>query len=161
MKTAVPYVCKETEDTISLDKDCLKKEKDNKLAAAAIAKAVFSGVTQFQNLNCNISKNEGPEKIQFKCTVSGNHDIKKIIAKKDTSPKIIVDKGLQEFVIVVSELKVTMKSVSETILTSADEYKKLHPKSTFIQLDPQEPLKTYEFTFSINNIAMEGNSSGL
>jgi hypothetical protein len=119
----------------------------------------LSGVTSFQNLNCNILENEGPEKIQIKCyTASGNRDIKKIIAKKETSAKN-VDKGLQEFVIVVSELKVTMKSVSETILTSADEYKKLHPKSTFIQLDQQEPWNKYEFTFSINNIAMEGNSS--
>jgi hypothetical protein len=31
MKTAVPYVCKATEDTVSLDKDCLKKEKDAKV----------------------------------------------------------------------------------------------------------------------------------
>jgi hypothetical protein len=132
-------------------------------ATKEVEDAVFSGVTSFQNLTCNISKNEGPKKIQFKCTGSGNRHIKKIIAKKDTSAKINVDKGLQEFVIVVSESKVTMKSVSETIITSAtaDEYTNLHPMSTFIQLDPQEPLKKYEFTFSINNIAMEGNSSGL
>jgi hypothetical protein len=119
----------------------------------------LSGVTQFLKLHCNIFKDDDFKKIQFKCTASGIRDIKKIIAKKDTSAKINVDKGLQEFVIVVSELKVTMKSVSETILTSADEYKKLHPMSTLIQLDQQEPWNKYEFTFSINNIAMEGNSS--
>jgi hypothetical protein len=126
---------------------------------AEVEGAVLSGVTSFQNLNCNILENEGPQKIEIECTASDNRDIKKIIAKKETSAKN-VDKGLQEFVIVVSELKVTMKSVSETVLTSvtADEYKKLHPMSTFIQLDPQKPLKKiYEFTFSINNITMEGN----
>jgi hypothetical protein len=38
MKTAIQYVCKQTEDTVSLDKDCLTKEKDNKLLAAQAAK---------------------------------------------------------------------------------------------------------------------------
>jgi hypothetical protein len=31
MKTAIQYVCKKTEDTVSLDKDCLMKEKDAKV----------------------------------------------------------------------------------------------------------------------------------
>jgi hypothetical protein len=213
MKTAVPYVCKQTEGSVSMVKDCQLRPQApsttttttttteateataNEATAEAEAEAEAEAQTEtpppttateatateatsteatanetvppttFGTLNCSILVNEGPKKIQIKCTNTLNLDIRtidSIVGEKDTSYNINANIGLHTFVIALSDYSVTMIRETGTTLISADEaddYNNNPPNGTFIQVDKQESGKAFEFTFSINNIATEGNSA--
>jgi hypothetical protein len=114
--------------------------------------------TTFGNLNCSFLVDDGPKKIQIRCTNTLNLDnrtIDSIVGEKDTSSNINANIGLHTFVIALSDYSVTMIRETGTTLIFADNNP---PNGTFIQLEKQESGKKYDFTISINNIAMEGNS---
>jgi hypothetical protein len=113
----------------------------------------FFAVVAFGELSCNIEWNNSPEEIKIKC-VDDTHNIDYIIGKR-------VSKSTEKTVDLVRLEKFDINTNTNFVLYSTDRFSWIPPVvvTTVIKPEQQSWSDQHEYTFSFNNISMEGNIS--
>jgi hypothetical protein len=119
---------------------------------------VFACVT-FGKLSCNLLVNNGPEEIKISCTAPSSID--RIFGTRDTKSSAKTAHLVSFFIDTkMNAVFYMLFSTDSDLYVSRQEYEEQCTTCTVIT-PPNQVSDRREYTFSINNIAMEGNIQGV